>query len=223
MLIPTRRSVLRGTLGLAAAGALGRPYIANAQAKTATVWWVQGFFPEEDEAFRDLAADYEKTSGNKLDLEHHPVRADAAEDHLGDHQRRRPRSDLARPRPRWCREQAWDDKLVDVTDVVETQKVEDAADRGRIGLFYNSEHQEAQLLRRPVRGRRGAVPHLEGPGRKGRLQDVRHPDRWDAFIDFFIPIAEEAARTAGCATSMRSAFVVSTIGNDPTQHVPRSS
>ena len=40
-----RRSMLGTTLGLAAAGTLGRPYIANAQAKTATVWVNQGFIP----------------------------------------------------------------------------------------------------------------------------------------------------------------------------------
>jgi hypothetical protein len=32
-----RRSVLRGSVGLAAAGTLGRPFIANAAGKTATV------------------------------------------------------------------------------------------------------------------------------------------------------------------------------------------
>jgi multiple sugar transport system substrate-binding protein len=40
---PTRRSVLRGSLALATAGSLVRPFIAKAAAKTATVWWVQGF------------------------------------------------------------------------------------------------------------------------------------------------------------------------------------
>ena len=39
----TRRSVISGSLALAAAGAVARPYIANAAATTATVWWVQGF------------------------------------------------------------------------------------------------------------------------------------------------------------------------------------
>ncbi|MGH7047287.1 MAG: hypothetical protein ACREE2_12970, partial [Stellaceae bacterium] len=63
----TRRSVLRSSLGLAAAGALARPYIANAAGTTATVWWPQGFFPEEDAAFRKLAADYEKASGNTIE------------------------------------------------------------------------------------------------------------------------------------------------------------
>ena len=63
----TRRSVLRASLGAAAVALLARPYIANAQAKTATVWWAQGFVPEEDVAFKKMVADYEKVSGNKID------------------------------------------------------------------------------------------------------------------------------------------------------------
>ena len=47
----TRRSVLRGSASLLAAGSVTRPFIANAAATTAEVWWVQGFVPEEDVAF----------------------------------------------------------------------------------------------------------------------------------------------------------------------------
>src|SRR6202035_1891656 len=50
----TRRSVLRSSAGLVAAGTLARPYIANAQAKTAEVWWVQGFVQEEDISFKKI-------------------------------------------------------------------------------------------------------------------------------------------------------------------------
>ena len=64
----SRRSVLRGSLGLAAAGTLARPFIANAEAKTASVWWAQGFVEDEDEAFQHLVADYEKASGNKIEF-----------------------------------------------------------------------------------------------------------------------------------------------------------
>src|ERR1700757_550124 len=64
----TRRSVLRSSAGLAAAGALGRPYIANSAATTAEVWWVQGFAKEEDSSLKKMVADYEMTSGNKIDL-----------------------------------------------------------------------------------------------------------------------------------------------------------
>jgi multiple sugar transport system substrate-binding protein len=63
----SRRSMIGASLGVATAGALARPYIANAQAKTAAVWINQGFVHQEDEAFRQTAADYEKASGNKLD------------------------------------------------------------------------------------------------------------------------------------------------------------
>jgi multiple sugar transport system substrate-binding protein len=70
-----RRSAIRGSLGLAATGVLARPHIANAVATTATVWQVQGFIPEEDEAFRKTVADYERASGNKIDLSVMPFMA----------------------------------------------------------------------------------------------------------------------------------------------------
>ena len=70
-----RRSVLRGSLGLAATGVLSRPHIANAAARTAVVWRDQGFVPEEDAAFRATSTDYEKASGNKIDLSIMPFMA----------------------------------------------------------------------------------------------------------------------------------------------------
>ena len=63
----TRRSLLRNSFSLVAAGTLARPYIANAAATTAAVWWVQGFAQEEDVSFKNIVADYEKTSGNTID------------------------------------------------------------------------------------------------------------------------------------------------------------
>jgi len=39
MAILTRRSVMRSSLAVAAAGTLARPYVANAAATTAEVWW----------------------------------------------------------------------------------------------------------------------------------------------------------------------------------------
>src|SRR6266513_2572477 len=64
----SRRSVLRSSLGLAAIGSLARPYIANAAVTTAEMWWVQGFAKEEDASLKKMVADYEKASGNKIDL-----------------------------------------------------------------------------------------------------------------------------------------------------------
>ena len=50
----TRRSVLRRSLALTAAGALARPYIANAAAATAALWWTQGSAEEEDISFKKI-------------------------------------------------------------------------------------------------------------------------------------------------------------------------
>ena len=61
----SRRSVIRGSLGLAATGILARPHVANAAATTAIVWRDQGFVPEEDEAFRATVAHYEKPAATK--------------------------------------------------------------------------------------------------------------------------------------------------------------
>ena len=71
----SRRSVFGATLGVAAGATLGRPYLANAAAKTATVWVNQGFVPQEDDAFRKVAEDYMKESGNKLDYSIMPFMA----------------------------------------------------------------------------------------------------------------------------------------------------
>ena len=83
--------LVRGSLAVAAAGSLARPYIANAAASTATVWWTQGFAQEEDVAFKKIVADYEKASGNTIDYSIIPFAPVAARRYLGDHQRRSPR------------------------------------------------------------------------------------------------------------------------------------
>jgi len=117
----TRRSVLRGSLALAAAGALARPYVANAEATTATAWWVQGFAEEEDISFKKIVADYEKATGNKIDysiMPYAPLRqkivSAVTSGVVPDLIQNNPFEVLAL--------YAWNDKLVDVTDIVEIQK-----------------------------------------------------------------------------------------------------
>src|SRR6516225_3363777 len=117
----TRRSLLRSSLVLAAASGVARPYIANAAATTAEVWWVQGFAQEEDIGFKQLVADYEKASGNKIEHSIMPFAAMRQKEiaamtsgvvpdiiNLGDYF--------------FGVLSAWNDQLVDVSDVIETQK-----------------------------------------------------------------------------------------------------
>src|SRR5437762_7418048 len=119
----TRRSVIRSAAGLAAAGALARPYIANAAATTAEVWWAQGFVPEEDVAFKKVVADYEKASGNKIELSIMPfapqrqkIVSAVTSGVVPDLFPNNPGESIALF--------AWEDKLVDVSDVVCSQRAE---------------------------------------------------------------------------------------------------
>ena len=117
----TRRSLINSSVGLAAAATLVRPHTANAQAKTATVWWIQGFAHEEDIAFKKVIADYQKSSGNKIDdsiIPYAPMRQKIVSAITSGSV-----PDLFQNNPTEISAlYAWDDKLVDVGDVIETQK-----------------------------------------------------------------------------------------------------
>src|SRR3977135_4669024 len=123
MTILTRRSILRSSAAAAAAGTLARPYTANAAATTATVWWVQGFAQEEDISFKKIVADYEKASGNTIDhtiTPYAPLRqkivSAMTSGVVPDFFPNTPPEIIAL--------YAWQDKLLDVSEVVETQREE---------------------------------------------------------------------------------------------------
>src|SRR6266478_2388648 len=118
-----RRLVLRGSVGLAAAGTFAGPYIARAQAKTATVLWVQGFVKEEDEAFKNMVAAYEKASGNKIEFSLIPFGPAMQKIVAGLTSGDTPDimfHDIADQAV--VPQNTWNDKLIDLTDVIETQK-----------------------------------------------------------------------------------------------------
>jgi multiple sugar transport system substrate-binding protein len=187
----SRRSVLTGSLGAVAAGTLPLPHIANAAAMTATVWATQGFVPAEDEAFRKTVADYEKLSGNKIALSSMPFMAlnqkaisaltsgDVPDLIFHD----APTTILP--------QNAWNDKLVDVTDVVNTQKDQLTESALLNSSFYNHATKQRAFYLCPVK--QGATPfHIWGDlvEKAGfKLSDA--PKTWDAFWDFFRPVQTE--------------------------------
>ena len=132
-----RRSLLLRSIGIAVAGTLARPFIANAAATTAEVWWPQGFVPEEDSAIKKVVADYEKASGNTIELSIMPfapqrqkIVAAVQSGIVPDVFRNNPDEIVGL--------YAWEDKLVDVSDVVETQK-EEFTDTALLNTYcYNS-------------------------------------------------------------------------------------
>jgi len=122
MTIFTRRSSCGARLPLRPRHARA-PFIANAAAKTATVWWTQGFVPEEDAAFKRIVDEYQKASGNTIDFSLIPfaplmqkiVSAITSGD-VPDLISHDINDQVVVP------QNAWDDKIVDASDVIDTQK-----------------------------------------------------------------------------------------------------
>ncbi len=210
----SRRSVLRASFGLAAAGSLARPYIANAQAKTATVWWTQGFVPEEDESLRTMVADYEKQSGNKIDLSIVPFAPLRQKIVSAITSGVVPDLVPSNP-PELLPEQAWEDRWVDVSDVVETQKSKMLPIALASATCYNNVTKKRSFYGVPFQG--SVVPfHIwKTLVEKAGYKESDIPDKWDAFIDFFKPV-QKKLQEQGLRHTYATGFVISTIGNDPT-------
>jgi multiple sugar transport system substrate-binding protein len=184
-----RRSLLRGSASLAAAGALGAPFIANAAAKTASVWWVQGFIREEDDAFKRVVAEYEKASGNVIDLSIVPfgplmqkiVSALTSGDvpDVMNHN-----TTFATVVP----QNAWNDRLIDLTDVIETQKDHYHPTALLSSHYYNKVTKQRGYYQVPDRATVPPFHIWNSLVEKAGYKMADAPKTWDAFWDFFKPM-----------------------------------
>jgi multiple sugar transport system substrate-binding protein len=213
MTILTRRSVLRSSVAAAAAGALARPHIANAQAKTAEVWFAQGFAKEEDASLKRMVADYEQASGNKIDLSIIPfapfrqkvvaaIQSGVVPDVM----------DIADLE--FASLQSWDDKLVDVSDIVETQKKDFIPIAIESCFLYNGVTKKRSYTVVPLRITGWPFhiwrPLVEKAGFK--ISDL--PDTWDAFLDCFMPV-QDKLRAQGMRNIYAYGYQLTANGVDP--------
>ncbi len=189
MIKPTRRTLLRSSLAVAAAGALARPYIANAAATTVTAWWTQGFIPEEDAAFRKMVADYQKASGNTIEYSILPfgplgykvisaitsgdvpdvVSYDAADATI-------------------IPQNAWEDKIVEVSDVVDTQKPQFSPTALLGSQYYNNVKKQRGFYMVPYKTACIPFHTWNSLVAKAGYKISNAPKTWDAFWDFFKPM-----------------------------------
>src|SRR5438067_2266748 len=206
----TRRSVLRGSASLVAAGSLARPFIANAAASTAIVWWVQGFAQEEDVSFKKIVADYEKASGNTIDYTiapYAPMRqkivSAVTSGVVPDLFQNQPAEIIAL--------YAWDDKLVDVSDIVDTQREEYTETALLTARCYNNVEKKRSYYGVPytVGASMNHVwrPLVEKAGYS--MEDL--PKTWDAYYDFFKDV-QKKLRAQGMRHVYAIGFQLNTTG-----------
>jgi multiple sugar transport system substrate-binding protein len=205
--------VLHGSLGLVTTGALARPYIANAAAATAELWWVQGFAQEEDVAFKKLLADYEKASGNKIEdsiIPFAPMRQKAISAitsgvvpdiiELADFS--------------FLPLNAWADKLVDVSDIVEPAKSQYIDTALRATYTYNNATKKRAYYAVPMKA--AGIPfHIwQSLVEKAGLKVSDIPNTWDAFLDFFMPV-QDKLRAQGMRNIYAYGYQLTANGVDP--------
>jgi len=209
----SRRSILRGSLGVVAAGTLSRPFIANAAATTAEVWWNQGFVPEEDAAFRAMVADYEKASGNKIDqslVPFAPMRQKAVAAMQSGVV-----PDIMEVLDLWFAGlNVWEDKLLDVSDVIEPQKAQFAPMALNTCYLYNNTTKKRSYHIAPMKIT-GVPFHIwRSLVEKADYKTSDIPNTWDAFLDFFKPV-QDKLRAQGMRNIYAYGYQLTANGGDP--------
>ena len=212
MAMLTRRSVLFSSLALGATGVLARPYIANAAASTAAVWWTQGSAEEEDISFKKIVAEYEKASGNTIDysiMPYAPLRqkivSAVTSGVVPDLFQNNPAEIIAL--------YAWQDKLVDVSDVVETQREEYTETALLTVRCYNNVEKKRSIYGVPYTVG-ASMNHIWRPlVEKAGYQMSDIPKTWDAFYDFFKEV-QKKLRAQGMRHVYGIGFQLNTTGND---------
>jgi multiple sugar transport system substrate-binding protein len=213
MAILTRRSLLRNSVGLAAAGALARPYIVNAAATTVETWWNQGFIPEEDAAFRAMVADYEKASGDKIDYSLIP-NAPLRQKEISAIQSGVVPDLMEVADPRFTPLNAWSDNLLDLGDLVEPEKSHYSPTALSCCHHYNSTTKQRGYYMMPMK--LGTWPfHIwKSLVEKGGAKISDLPNTWDAFLDFFKPV-QVKLRAQGMRNVYAYGYQLTGNGYDP--------
>ena len=208
-----RRDVLKGSIGVAAASALARPAIAKGQ--TLTVWWNQGFYPAEDAAFRSLISAWEKESGNTVNLTLLPGQALNEKIISALTSGEVPDLMYADNAPAQIVPQnAWKGRLVDVSDVVATQKSELSHTAIQSSQFYNAEEKKHAFYGVPFKGATLNLPVWKSLVEKAGYKMSDIPKTWDPFFEFFKPV-QDKLRKEHMRHTYGLGYTLSTTGDDP--------
>ena len=209
----TRRSMLRSSIALAAAGVVTPPYIANAAATTVETWWNQGYLAEEDVAFRALVADYEKASGDKIDYSLIP-NAPLRQKEISAIQSGVVPDVMEVADLRFTPLNAWDDNLLDLGEIVEPEKSRYSPTALSCCHHYNNTTKKRAYYMAPMK--LGTWPfHIWGSlVEKAGYKVSEIPNTWDAFLDFFIPV-QDKLRAQGMRNIYAYGYQLTGNGGDP--------
>ena len=199
------RRLLLGTAGAATAS---RPRRGKA-AQTITAWWSQGYYKAEDDALRSVVAAYEKHSGNKValaiipqaDLNTKIIAAMTVGD-VPDVVQAVSGNNFTLPQG------AWDDKLVDCADVIESQKSEFLPSALASVHGYNNVTKKRFYYGVPIKGSTMMMQSWRPLIQEAGFSDTDIPKTQDAYFTFFETVQDrlraKGKRIYGLGYSMAS-------------------
>lgn len=209
-----RRTIVSAPAALAGAAVLARPHIASAAAKTLSVWWEQGLFPAENQALRDLLAEWGKASGVHADLTFLPARAlnekivaalssGVVPDLFFDE------DSTTQVVP----QSAWAGKLVDVSDVVATQQGAFSAVALQSARLYDNVAKKRSYYGVPCMAEALNIAVWKSLVEKAGYRASDIPKTWDAYFGFFAGV-QKRLRAKGMRHVYGLGFSVSTLDDD---------
>jgi multiple sugar transport system substrate-binding protein len=206
----SRRGFIRTSV-TALGGALAMPYIARAEAKTAVCWLNQGFVPAEDEAMRAVCEGYMKESGNKLDYSIMPFMAQNQKTISALTSGDVPDLVFMDAPSSIIPQNAWDDKIMDVSDVVAPYESQLAESAKLCSTFYNKATKKRSYYLCPIK--QGATPfHVWGSlVEKAGLKISEIPKNWDG-VWTYLKQAQKPLRAKGMRHLYACGLQITTVG-----------
>ncbi len=191
MLVKRTRRAIAAAVALGF-GALLAPTGARAAGQTITVWWNQGFYPTEDQALRTTIAAYEKQSGNKVELTFYngsdlPAKIIAAltTGNVPDICYVDNADFLLLPQA------AWNDRVADVTDVVDSQKNEYSKTALTAARLYNNVIHKRNDYGVPLKQQALHYSVWRPLVEQAGFKDTDIPKDWNAYFKFFETVQQK--------------------------------
>lgn len=183
-----RRDFLKRTaVGAGAAGVVGFPAVSRAQTKL-VVWWNKGYYPEEDAAMQKIVKDFEANTKASVDLSF-----TAQEDLL----KKMQAGFIAKRMPdvAFCfyndwqiiPKYAWDDRLVDCSDVVDQLKLRYNAKMLPVANVWNNKAKKRAYYGVPIEAQTMHIHYWRDLLREVGMEDdpAKIPMKWDAYWDYW--------------------------------------
>jgi multiple sugar transport system substrate-binding protein len=162
------------------------------QTNTLNIWWDKGFNPEEDEALRQLVRNWEQKTNNKIKIVFYTT------DSLGEKIRRAIQAgnppDIVMsfkaersPNSRL----AWENKLVDVSDIIEPVKNLYSSDVLKTVNFYNNVAKKRSFYAIPLYQGTIHIYYWRDLLKEVGRTDKDIPKEWDAFWEFWKKVQDD--------------------------------